>query len=98
MIKEDLEERFGDKWEIHAFLMIGVAASRRQRRLTTAEVASGMVHVLLAANLEELGDKLVAQPDSRTPPVITNHKPVISRAPFNGLPPVAGHVPPWSCR
>ncbi|WP_433512247.1 hypothetical protein ACQP2T_52265 [Nonomuraea sp. CA-143628] len=68
MIKEGLEERFGDKWEIHVFLMIGVAASRRQPRLTPAEAASGMVHVLLAANLEELGDKLVAQPDSRTPP------------------------------
>ncbi|MEV6154834.1 hypothetical protein AB0L53_31290 [Nonomuraea sp. NPDC052129] len=67
MIKEDLEERFGDKWEIHAFLMIGVAASRRQRRLTPAEAGSGMVLVLLAANLEELADKLAAQPDSRTP-------------------------------
>lgn len=67
MIKEDLEERFGGKWEIHAFLMIGVAASRRQRRLTSAEAASGMVLVLLAASLEELADKLAAQPDSRPP-------------------------------
>ena len=67
MTKEDLEERFGGKWEIHPFLMIGVAASRRRQRLTWEEEANGMVLVLIAADLEELADKMAAQPDSRTP-------------------------------
>jgi hypothetical protein len=67
MTKEDLDERFGREWEIHAPLTIGVAASRRQQRLTPEGEASGMVLVLIAADLEELADRLAAQPDSYAP-------------------------------
>ncbi|MFD1541917.1 hypothetical protein [Nonomuraea guangzhouensis] len=67
MTKESLQERFGNEWVIHTFLMIGVAASRGRQRLTPEEEARGMVLVLLAADLEELAGKLAAQPDCRTP-------------------------------
>jgi hypothetical protein len=63
-ILEELERTYGHKWEFHTSLYWGIAATRKQRKLTDQDVIAGMVYVLIGSNAGELAAKLAAQPDS----------------------------------